>query len=291
MSIELLVSRQNRDGGWPYVRGVSWTEPTVYAMLALLAAGETEATRPRVGMGARAAAVGRRMAAAGGVRGKHLGDRTGGVASRGLRWGRPRTTAPSRGCCAVKGRNPPRFIACASGCWATAIPPEDEFPGWPWIPGAAAWVGPDVARAARPRKGTRPQSVRQSPAAHRRTGAAFCCAACVPRADGITGRSGPSDTSRRPTRRRPGWRWPPCAACAPARFGKTAVAGARFWASAASRTHATGCGLACWPTGKLPAGYCRPGRNGLPHPDGDVAGLGSWRPPSRGGKCCGALEP
>jgi len=45
MSIQNLVSKQNRDGGWAYVRGTSWTEPTVYAVLALLAAGETEAMR------------------------------------------------------------------------------------------------------------------------------------------------------------------------------------------------------------------------------------------------------
>ena len=45
MSIELLVSKQNQDGGWPYVRGGSWTEPTVYAILALLSAGQEEPAR------------------------------------------------------------------------------------------------------------------------------------------------------------------------------------------------------------------------------------------------------
>src|SRR5437868_6780621 len=42
MSVEYLLSKQNRDGGWPYARGVSWTEPTAYAVLALLDAGERE---------------------------------------------------------------------------------------------------------------------------------------------------------------------------------------------------------------------------------------------------------
>src|SRR5690242_15176356 len=44
MPIELLLSKQNPDGGWPHSRGVSWTEPTVYAILALLASGEREAS-------------------------------------------------------------------------------------------------------------------------------------------------------------------------------------------------------------------------------------------------------
>ena len=67
MSIELVVSKQNRDGGWPYVRGTSWTEPTVYAILALLAAGESEAGAAGTELAARRAvaamAAGRRRTA------------------------------------------------------------------------------------------------------------------------------------------------------------------------------------------------------------------------------------
>lgn len=36
-----LITRQNPDGGWPYRRGSSCMEPTLYAVLALIASGES----------------------------------------------------------------------------------------------------------------------------------------------------------------------------------------------------------------------------------------------------------
>jgi hypothetical protein len=142
MSIELLLSRQNPDGGWPYRNGSSWTEPTVYAVMALLAAGRAD------------------------------------DASRGLRWltsaqrrdgGWPPQPAVDEstwvtGLLALLpiGEALPAARHAAAIQWlmetvghestigyrvrewllGNVVPADQEFAGWPWIPGAAAWVGP-----------------------------------------------------------------------------------------------------------------------------------------------------
>jgi hypothetical protein len=141
MTIEMVAGRQNPDGGWPYVRGASWTEPTVYAVLAMLAAGEHER------------------------------------ATRGLRWFR-RVERPDGGSSPQAGvaestwvtalvallpvdelgaaahERAIRWLLGTTGTESTAVyrlrqwllgnarPPEQAFAGWPWTAGAAAWVGP-----------------------------------------------------------------------------------------------------------------------------------------------------
>jgi len=141
MSIELVVSKQNRDGGWPYVRGSSWTEPTVYAILALLAAGESAPARRGLNW----------------LRASQLSD--GG-------WPPQNGFDESTWVTALVALLPPSKLGKAvheravdwllgtTGVESSAMyrirmwllgvapMPDHEFPGWPWIPGSAAWVGP-----------------------------------------------------------------------------------------------------------------------------------------------------
>ena len=141
MSIQLVVSKQNRDGGWPYVQGSSRTEPTVYAILALLAADELETARKGIAW----------------LRAAQLPD--GG-------WPPQTGFDESTWVTALVALIPVEQLGAAAharaidwlvgtvGEESTATfrvrqwllggtpSPEHEFPGWPWIPGAAAWVGP-----------------------------------------------------------------------------------------------------------------------------------------------------
>lgn len=141
MSTGILVSKQNRDGGWPYVRGASWTEPTVYAVLALLAAGETGPAgrglrwilgsqrpdggwppQPGIGQSTWVTALVALLPS------ERLGA---GVHARAIEW-LLRTT----------GRESTLTYRLRQWLLGNPRSPEQEFAGWPWMPGTAAWVGP-----------------------------------------------------------------------------------------------------------------------------------------------------
>ena len=140
MSIQTLVAAQNRDGGWAYVRGASWTEPTVYAILALLAAGETEAAGkgvrwlrsqqlpdggwpPQTGFDESTWVTA--LAALVPV------DLLGGAAhGRAVEW-----------LMKTSGEETTRTFRLRQwllGNSSSAVEPA----AWPWVPGTAAWVGP-----------------------------------------------------------------------------------------------------------------------------------------------------
>jgi hypothetical protein len=141
MSIGIVVSKQNTDGGWPYVRGTSWTEPTVYAVLALLAAGEMEPVKrglnwllarqlpdggwpPQAGVDESTWVTSLVALLPPGLLGA-------GVHARAIAW-----------LMAGKGQESSDLYRFREWLLGNARSPEQEFAGWPWIPGAAAWVGP-----------------------------------------------------------------------------------------------------------------------------------------------------
>ena len=142
MSISSLASRQNPDGGWPYVRGVSWTEPTVYAVMALLAARETDAARRgldwlaarqrRDGGWPPQAAVDQSTWVTGLVALLPVSEAVSSAAhAAAIRW-----------LMGTIGHESTVEYRVREWLLGDAVPSDQEFAGWPWIPGAAAWVGP-----------------------------------------------------------------------------------------------------------------------------------------------------
>jgi hypothetical protein len=141
MAIEFLLNKQNPDGGWPYLHGGSWTEPTVYAVLALLAAGETAqwkrgiawilrtrrsdggwASRPGVGESSWVTALAALIPE----------ERVGQEAHVGaIEWLLP-----------VQGENTTPVYRLRQWLLGRPSSIDENNPGWPWTPGAAAWVGP-----------------------------------------------------------------------------------------------------------------------------------------------------
>jgi len=141
MAISRLLEQQNRDGGWPYRRGGSWTEPTVYALLAI--AGEGDST-----------ALDRGLAW---IRGAQRED--GGWQARpGVGescWATSLVSLlPAGRLGAERHQRAVAWLLSDTGLESTALyrirqwlmgnqtAPEMRAPGWPWVPGSAAWVSP-----------------------------------------------------------------------------------------------------------------------------------------------------
>jgi Prenyltransferase and squalene oxidase repeat len=141
MAIEFLLKKQNPDGGWPYIGGGSWTEPTVYAVLALLGEGETAqskrgldwilrtrrsdggwASRPGVGESTWVTAVAALIPQ----------ERVGAAVHEGaINW-----------LMSVQGVDTTRLFSLRQWLLGRPASMDKANPGWPWTPGAAAWVGP-----------------------------------------------------------------------------------------------------------------------------------------------------
>jgi hypothetical protein len=141
MSISLLLSKQNADGGWPYVRGKSWTEPTAYAVMALLDAGKrAEAERGIAWLRSVARPDGGWPPQAGVDQSTWV---TGLVALLPAPLlGDPAYEHAIGWLTATSGHETSSLYRMRQWLLGNSRPPDQEHPGWPWVPGAAAWVGP-----------------------------------------------------------------------------------------------------------------------------------------------------
>jgi hypothetical protein len=139
-ALSYLRSAQNPDGGWGYRGGASWIEPSAYALLAL---SEDPSAEEHVRRGIQ--------------RLKSLQRPDGGWAPRSSV--RQSTFVTALALLVLAGRDEPatagaaRWLLQQTGRESTFVqklrlrllgaqPPTEAFDGWPWYPGAAAWVTP-----------------------------------------------------------------------------------------------------------------------------------------------------
>ncbi len=146
---EELLARQNQDGGWSYHKtGTSCTEPTCYALLAL-AAGEVSASgaleheAARRGMTWLAA----RQRPDGGWAPRDGVDQSTWVTAMTLLLPSETgecgdNTRASGWLLAQTGRESGFVYRLRLRLLGFGADPADQFDGWPWYPGTAAWVGP-----------------------------------------------------------------------------------------------------------------------------------------------------
>jgi len=141
MSFDALADKQNADGGWPYRRGASGTEPTAYAALAMLAAGEKARARKAI------AWLRGLEGADGGWRPRPgVEDSTWVTALVALvpreEFGAAAHDRAVGWLVDVTGAESGAVVRLRSWLLGEAPNPDARFAGWPWMEGSAAWVEP-----------------------------------------------------------------------------------------------------------------------------------------------------
>src|SRR5262249_26001676 len=137
--LETLREAQNSDGGWSYRKGSSWTEPTVYALLACRASG-VDLPRTREAIGWLRAS----QRPDGGFPPRQSVDQSTWVTAlaallppaligeqphaRALEW-----LVAQSGMESTRGFHLREFIRSGE------MPEDADESGWPWFPGTAAW--------------------------------------------------------------------------------------------------------------------------------------------------------
>src|SRR6185312_5686351 len=140
---EDLLGRQNADGGWSYFRGGSWTEPTCYALLALAASGTGHQGEVRRGMDW----LQRCQRPDGGFAPRESVQESTWVTALTLllppgTQGFDRSRAEAW---TVEQTGRESGWVFRLRLWMLGADSSSDsmsFDGWPWYPGAAAWVGP-----------------------------------------------------------------------------------------------------------------------------------------------------
>jgi hypothetical protein len=141
---EELLDRQNSDGGWSYRRaGSSWTEPSCYALLALCADGQSNSNAVRRAVGWLAS----RQRSDGGWAPRDGVDQSTWVTAAAL-------LLPASIAVGLDRERAAQWLLKQTGRESSFVyrlrlrllgqqqDPSQQFDGWPWYPGAAAWVSP-----------------------------------------------------------------------------------------------------------------------------------------------------